>query len=188
MQNNNRNDYLVPTSFLCSPLFKKGGTFNNHNELELVEILKKEPFYFDMLHFLGEETNRAPWMNPELVIPAVMEQWKNIMPSLQKAFTDQETGLRKEEDMVHSISLFIVSLYWTNHMPVPSLKPAEMMISALPLKPVNCEERLFFIINKPSGYHSFIQLKQLFNEFEKMFSKSLAIQRFNQTKRIIPTE
>ncbi|WP_299094134.1 YpoC family protein [uncultured Metabacillus sp.] len=188
MQKNNRNEYLVPKSFLCSPFFKEDGLFSNYNGIDFEEILKKEPFYFDMLHVLGEELNEKPWMNPERTIPTVIEQWTKIMTSLHKAFTNREKGLQKEENMIHSISLFVISLYWANQKPVSSLLPAEMMISQLPLKPANCEERLSFIINKPSGYHSFIQLQQLFSEFEKMFSKSLAIKRFNHSKRIPPIE
>jgi hypothetical protein len=52
-----------------------------------------------------------------------------------------------------------------------------MILSDLQRKPVNCEERLLFVINKPTQYHSFVQLQQLFDELEKIYYKAQTVKR-----------
>ena len=42
----------------------------------------------------------------------------------------------------------------------------------LKVQPVNFMERYSFIIKKPSNYHSYIQLAQLYIEIEKLYVKN----------------
>ena len=43
----------------------------------------------------------------------------------------------------------------------------------LKVQPVNFMERYSFIIKKPSNYHSYIQLAQLYIEIEKLYVKMI---------------
>ncbi|HHY73204.1 MAG TPA: hypothetical protein GX497_08250 [Bacillus bacterium] len=47
----------------------------------------------------------------------------------------------------------------------------------LDVKPINCKERLSFLMESPSHYHSFIQLSELFTELEKQYRKKVASTR-----------
>ena len=47
----------------------------------------------------------------------------------------------------------------------------------LKVQPVNFMERYSFIIKKPSNYHSYIQLAQLYIEIEKLYVKKMITKR-----------
>ncbi|MGM0873956.1 MAG: YpoC family protein [Bacillota bacterium] len=178
MQDSNRDEYQVPESFLYSPFYAKGTMFKRHNhDLDFEDIVRKEPFYFDMLYLLNVELTEVPWENSERSVPFVIEQWKELKSQLYGGFTQRKTNKQNESALIYSLSLFIICLFWTNEAPVKSLHVKDMILFDLKRKPVNCEERLLFVINKPTQYHSFIQLQQLFEELEKIYYKAQAVMR-----------
>jgi hypothetical protein len=189
MLDNHSAEYQVPESFLVTPFFTKKTTFKKVDIVDFEDIIRKEPFYFDMLHFASNQLfNDPPWENSEVTVKVVIEHWKMLKPEIQLSYAKRKTNLQVESISIQSISLFLLALFWTNNSPIKSLNVKDMMISELNQKPVNCEERLLFILNKPSGYHSFIQLQQLFDELEKNFYKTLAIQRLKHKKEITANE
>ncbi|MBO1513823.1 YpoC family protein [Metabacillus bambusae] len=189
MLDNHSAEYKVPEAFLVAPFSTKRTTFKMVDIVNFEDIIRKEPFYFDMLHLASNQPcEDPPWKNSEVAVKAVIEQWKMLKPELQTSYAKRKTNLQVESASIQSISLFLLALFWSNHTPIKSLHVKDMMVSELNQKPVNCEERLLFILNKPSGYHSFIQLQQLFDELEKNFYKTLAIQRLKQKKEITANE
>lgn len=54
-------------------------------------------------------------------------------------------------------------------------------IDDLSIKPINCEERLSFLLERPAHYHSFIQLSELYEELEKQYKKHASIEQ-NKTR------
>ena len=177
MQLNNKSGFSVPESFLIEPFYSEPKMINFFNNGALDEMLKIEPFYFDMLELIKITVNEMPWNNIEHSVPLVISHWKKTKLQLQEKFAGKRFSVKNETISMHGISLFIICLFWTNERSVKSLEVKEMMIAELKHKPINCEERLLFIINKPSLYHSFIQLDQMFKELEKIFYKTLAIKR-----------
>lgn len=190
MLDNHSTEYKIPESFLVVPFATKRTTFKKLDMVDFEDILRTEPFYFDMLHLVSNQlSEEPPWENPEITVKAVIKQWKMLEPDLQISYAKRKTYLEDESVSIQSISLFLLALFWANNTPIKSLNVKEMMVvSELNQKPVNCEERLLFILNKPTGYHSFIQLQQLFAELEKNFYKTLAIQRLKQKKEITSNE
>ncbi|WP_338789338.1 YpoC family protein [Metabacillus sp. FJAT-53654] len=189
MLDNHDTEYKIPESFLVAPFSTKRTTFKKLDMVDFDDILSKELFYFDMLHLVSNQLSKdPPWENSEITVKAVIQQWKMLEPDLQISYAKRKPNLEVESVSIQSISLFLLALFWANNTPIKSLNVKEMMVSELKLKPVNCEERLLFILNKPTGYHSFIQLQQLFAELEKNFYKTLAIQRLKQKKEITAYE
>jgi hypothetical protein len=189
MFDNDRAEYQVPETFLVAPFFTKRKTFKKVELVDFEDIIRREPFYFDMLYFANNRLcEDHPWENSEVTVKAVIEQWKMLKPELQISYAMRKANLQVESISIQSISLFLLALFWTNNSPIKSLNVKDMMVSELNQKPVNCEERLMFILNKPTGYHSFIQLQQLFDELEKNFYKTLAIQRLKHKKEITANE
>jgi hypothetical protein len=184
-----RNAYQVPESFRYAPFYSTGKSFTcNDHYVELEHKVKAEPFYFDMLYLVGEKLTEIPWEQSERSIPIVFKQWKELKSQLQEGFTQRKSSKHNESALIHALSLFIVCLFWTNETHVKGLHVKNMMISDLILKPVNCEERLAFVIDKTTQYHSFVQLQQLFDELEKIFHKGQAIKRMKHEKGITLTE
>ena len=64
-------------------------------------------------------------------------------------------------------------VYWLNDKPVHSLNEMQVNTNKLEVQPVNFMERYSFIIKKPSNYHSYIQLAQLYIEIEKLYVKKM---------------
>ena len=68
-------------------------------------------------------------------------------------------------------------VYWLNEQPVHSLNEMQINTNKLKVQPVNFMERYSFIIKKPSNYHSYIQLAQLYIEIEKLYVKKMITKR-----------
>lgn len=177
MQLNNKSVFSVPESFLIEPFYNEPKRIRFFNHVPLDEILKIEPFYFDMLELIKITVNERPWNNMVQSVPLVISHWEKTKLQLQENFAKKTFSIKNEALSIHGISLFIICLFWTNEKSVKSLEVKEMMIAELKCKPINCVERLLFIINKPSQYHSFIQLDQMFKEHEKIFYKTVALKR-----------
>jgi hypothetical protein len=58
-----------------------------------------------------------------------------------------------------------------NEVVILNLENLQIEINKMPIKPLNFQERLAFILNQPNHYHSFIQLTGLYEEIEKQYYK-----------------
>ncbi|KAA0550223.1 hypothetical protein FZW96_02485 [Bacillus sp. BGMRC 2118] len=133
------------------------------------------PFIFDLLEYEEIDTYK-PWLSQEESVPSLFTEWERDKQQLTELYS-----LRKRKEArptsLKCISLFFMALYWTNEKSVQSVNELDEHISKLKIKPVNCVERLSYIINAPDHYHSFIQLTQLFDELNKQFHKSIFMQQ-----------
>ncbi|WP_226666829.1 YpoC family protein [Metabacillus litoralis] len=171
MQN---NQLKIPEEFLFPPFHKKDVELITLNDkVQLLENIENEPFYYDILFIYNQEAPK-PWENPSEVLPGIFEYQKFLSCAMKENFK-----LRKpnEDLMIKLLSVFLLSLFWVNKQPIKNLELKNMFINELSKKPVNCEERLHFIIKKPTQYHAFIQLQQLFIEIEKIFAKVVALKQ-----------
>ncbi len=176
MQNKNIA-WKIPTSFYHAPFFPDRDRFHQLKITEISQVLTDEPFYFDMLYNLKEKIEVHPWDNPKDFVSIVFDEWKRVKVMARESFKQRGKSNDSEHILVHCVSLFFVCLYWLNNKPVPGLNPTNLGLALLQRKPVNCEERLLFIISKPTQYHAFIQLEQLFGECEKLFAKAIALKQ-----------
>lgn len=165
--------YKVPDSFQFAPFYFKDSVFKEFAEIKNAEeMINIEPFYFDMLHQLNIELLHVPWNSPERYVPFVLEQWKKLNSIIISGYKNRNTN---KSAIIHALSLLTICLFWSNGKPVKSLHVKNMRISELKYKPVNCEERLRFVFQKPTQYHSYVQLQQLFTELEKIFSTAQVV-------------
>lgn len=184
-----RKVYQIPKSFRYAPFYSTDASFIcDDHDVDLEKQLKIEPFYFDMLYLVGEKVTEAPWEHAERSIPIVFEQWKELNLQLQEKFTQRKSNKQNEAAFIHALSLFIIGLFWTNETYVKGLHVKNTVLSSLIQKPVNCAERLSFVIDKPTQYHSFIQLQQLFDELEKIYHKGQAIKQMKSKQGVTRME
>ncbi|MFD2445822.1 YpoC family protein [Bacillus sp. CGMCC 1.16607] len=103
----------------------------------------------------------------------LLDQWSELKLKLIQLFENRD---RKNTlgPMQEGIDLFLNFLSWSNDIVRDDLS---MNYSALHWKPVNVNERLEFIKQRPNLYHSFIQLVELMSEQEKQYRKKIAIKK-----------
>ena len=146
------------------------------NTISLEDVLCQHYFLYDIAVYLRMKDFYEPWKHSEQSIPLLLKSWEGKKEELKMIFGDRDRRMAKEP-MIRSISYFICFLFWGNQLSVPYLKNINQAIVQLKCKPINIEERLAFIYSKPDYYQSFIQLSQLFEEFEKQYYKLLILKR-----------
>jgi hypothetical protein len=169
--------YKIPDVFRGKPFFQSQTHFVVLYK-EIKEILLEEPFYFDMLSLhRKQDLEKSPWNHPEESVPVLFNIWKQMMLKVREGFKKRDKSDLQKKSLLKCLSLYIVCLHWMNRRSVQTNKVNAMSINTMLFKPVNCEERLQFIINNPYQYHAFVQLEQLFGELEKSFYKALAMNK-----------
>lgn len=101
-------------------------------------------------------------------IPILLAEWekdKELLAELHRNRDQKNILTIMEKD----IGLFLRFLFWSNDKPVSLQEPFPYY--QFEYKPFNIEERLAFIISRPTLYHSFRQLSELMVEQEKAFVK-----------------
>ena len=78
--------------------------------------------------------------------------------------------------MKKGIVLFLSILFWSNKTSV-HLDNLEEEIRELAYKPVNADERISYILNRPNTYPAYMQLKSLMDEQKKMVAKLIALKK-----------
>lgn len=133
-------------------------------------------FAYEMLFYSGEEVVHPPWNHRRKMVKDVIAAWNEEEGILIECFRSRDKSVHLH--LKKGIALFYMLLFWSNSVPVV-LRDWQYYIENLSLKPVNAEERLSFIRQNPKLYHSFVQLKELFQEQHKQIAKDMAI---NKTK------
>ncbi|NPC92834.1 hypothetical protein HOO54_11475 [Bacillus sp. WMMC1349] len=154
------NDLLLDT-------FAKTLREKNIDSQETRAILLGNPLYFD---FTLEEGAVKPWEHPQEWVPLLFQTWEERKKQLLPVFQTRKSRCSQDE-MLTGVCCFIASLYWTMGKPVTTLAWKTLIQENFPAKPINWAERLEFILLKPTQYHCFIQLDELFTEMKKQFYK-----------------
>jgi hypothetical protein len=106
-------------------------------------------------------------------VSLLLERWKEIKVDLTELFKD-----RKQKEtmalMLEAIEIFEKFLLLSNEVETDN---SFFLETDLKCSPINVTERLAFIKNRPSLFHSFAQLSELMNEQEKQYHKQLAIKK-----------
>ncbi|MCM3718895.1 YpoC family protein [Fictibacillus phosphorivorans] len=98
----------------------------------------------------------------------VFNEWKETNPFITECFKNRDRN-RAKKPMEYSFKQFIRALFYGNKM----MTDERMVINwkdnlkNLDRLPVNAKERLSFIEEQLDHYQSFIQLSELFSEWEK---------------------
>ncbi len=160
----------VPAELKFALFFSEQSVMIDVNELKAW----KKPYTFtqfpyDFAFFQGIEAYQ-PWAYAEKHVSVLLTEWKAIELECQTLFSERKAKMTLEP-MKEGLSLFFTLIYWIHKKPV-ELAEWEGKVNELPIKPVNVVERLAFIVRRPTLYHSFIQLSELFHELEKHYVKS----------------
>ncbi|PWA12337.1 hypothetical protein DCC39_05915 [Pueribacillus theae] len=95
---------------------------------------------------------------------SILEQWEMREGVIEELFKkrDSEKAL---DLMLIGIKLYFLALFLANQRQFSknSIIHWQEQITDFSVKPLNLEERLTYIVNNPDHYHSYFQLKQLFD-------------------------
>lgn len=130
------------------------------------------PFIYEAAFFSGIDALK-PWDVAEQCVPVIFNEWKKVKQNLLDFYENRDSR-GAVLPMKKAIGLFLEAVYWSNHVPV---KLNGMSLEKLKVKPINADERLEFIMNRPGLYNSFKQLSELMAEQEKQFVKHMAIKK-----------
>ncbi|MEC1672104.1 YpoC family protein [Bacillus mojavensis] len=140
---------------------------------DIKEALRVNPLCFD---FSETTQDILPWENSAKYVPYLFQVWEETKESLLPVFQTRKSRC-DQNDMLKGIVCLLVSFHWTAGERVMSLNWSELTKKSFPAKPINWAERVEFILLKPTQYHCFIQLDELFTEMKKHFYKHHAMKR-----------
>jgi hypothetical protein len=98
----------------------------------------------------------------------IFNEWKEKSPFIAGCFKNRDRNKAKEP-MIYFFQQFLMLLFWGNKKTanLQDLIKWKEHLKELDRLPVNAIERLSFIEEQPDHYQSFIQLSELFSEWEK---------------------
>ncbi|ARK30351.1 YpoC family protein [Halalkalibacter krulwichiae] len=160
----------LPKSFQVDPFYQQSISNVPSSSKSLRDILNLYPFYYDITE---EQTY---WVEPNhYIIQELLDWWEEEEPKLKAYYQERDT--KKARTLIITMSaVFIDLLFWINHQKVPGLIEIDFKIEELPYKPVNCNERIHYVISSPSQYHAYIQLNALFNEIKKIYARKRVLE------------
>ncbi|WP_273126007.1 YpoC family protein [Metabacillus sp. HB246100] len=167
------NYMMIPSSFNLYK-DKEQRKLYPTTDTDFLEVIRDEPFYFDIFYALEWKRTMRPWENPKEYLPIILEE-RQEQTTIIEDFYKKRGKENITDRMLYYLSLFLLTLFYLNYKPVKSVIPQSMNLHELKRKPMNCEERLEYIMRKPSQYHAYIQLDQLFIELEKIYYKAIAM-------------
>ncbi|ADU30177.1 hypothetical protein Bcell_1915 [Evansella cellulosilytica DSM 2522] len=164
----NKKLWKVPEAFVLSPFYGKGAEITISNDVDFVQ---GDLFHYDIRLALNCANNtEQPWDNLQTLILKVKNLWLNEgLPTLTQCFHERNRN-KARPYMLYYLSLYIQTMIWLQERPVYTLNAIQEQLNHLPYAPMNIRERISFILNSPDHYHSFITLKQLFEESHKKWT------------------
>ncbi len=138
-------------------------------------------FRYDIAYHYGHPAIK-PWENREPAVQSVVQEWKAVTGDIQTFFKDRNSEAALP-NMVKGLQLYTMLLFWGNGKPVV-LQDLFAALNELSIKPANIKDRLSFIMEKPTLFHSYIQLGELFNESEKQLMKDIVVAKIKSQRKI----
>lgn len=119
----------------------------------------------DLIQFF--HTHHPP-KDVNVTIDILFEKWNERVNKLEKLYENRDSE-KAFEPMCKGIVSFLYALFITNDRAVEEidLHNWKEIAKSFIVQPVNTGERLTFIIEHPTQYHSFIQLNLLYKELIK---------------------
>jgi hypothetical protein len=116
-----------------------------------------------------------PWQDFASIQADLWAAWAEAAEQAEERLAKRQT---KEIGpyMKKGIVLFLSILFWSNKTSV-HLDNLEEEIRELAYKPVNADERISYILNRPNTYPAYMQLKSLMDEQKKMVAKLIALKK-----------
>jgi hypothetical protein len=161
---NDKNQYQIPSELKYDGFWE---SFYSTYEKED----RRLPFYEEVAFYTGGSL-RKPWQVEDECIPQLLKKWETLKEELDKLYQNRDTN-GVILPMKQAIALLVQFIYWANGEPARLDRIKKL--NELTYKPVNATERLEFILVRPSLYHSFMQMAELFEEMGKLYQKKKAM-------------
>ncbi len=171
----------IPHRF-CHPVVYKKGTIISVVRDKTTDL--RVPFLADILYMEGL-TDRFPPDHAARDIPVMLNQWTSIKEILADKFEQRQLN-GAEEEMRFGIAFAIQWIHWMNGKTVDMENIQHF--DQWKVHPVNCSERIQFILSRPVLYHSYVQLCELIEELEKQFYKLIAIKGIRKAPSAVNKE
>lgn len=163
----------IPNSFQLQPFYQQDWIPSPNLRNSFNEICKEVPFYYDLVE------DQKYWNSKHDILPVLFKWWAEEEEALTTLFHERNF-IPAKPIMITMIAAFIDCLYWMNDRKLLGLNQLKEDLSMLQFKPVNCEERLEFVLLNPGRYHSFTQLRALFLESKKIYAKIKVLEQESQ--------
>lgn len=146
---------------------------------EKKDILRINPLAFDLSSepLLDEQ----PWQKTEEFVPLMFDLWNELKDHMLPRFQTRKSRC-EEDDMLQGIVSMIAMFYWIKGEKLQTVDWEEIKQQTFPVAPINWTERLEFILLKPTQYHCFIQLDELYTELKKQYGKYEALRKLKQNR------
>lgn len=148
---------------LIHPLFYANNAVISVLPNDLVEFSSHLYFLYDAAFYADMEAIK-PWEKPEIFLPKLMEEWTGLQQSLQHYFSNRDK-VAAAEPMRQGIGICLMYVFWMNSVPVNFKQIGNL--GGCKHSPMNADERIAFILNRPAAFQSYVQLSQLMKEMEK---------------------
>ncbi|SDH42203.1 YpoC family protein [Alteribacillus bidgolensis] len=163
-------ELVIPKELAKEPFYTTQTTVSLTEEEAAKENILYIPFMAEILWY-NNKLASPPWNNPLKYIPIIQKEWERDLKMLNSLYEERN---RKDAKplMIKHIASLMNAIWWMNRRKVPAAACQDVKKTAheLPKIPVNAGERLVFLLETPDHYHSFVQLKELFNESKKQFA------------------
>ncbi|WP_227936233.1 YpoC family protein [Alkalihalobacillus deserti] len=160
---------IIPDSFQVQPFYYQKTIYLPDLNRSFKDICRAVPFYYDMVE------EEIFWKNKHDIIPVIFEWWNEEEQTLTSLYRERNSKKAKPI-MITMIAAFIDCLFWMNNKKLTGLNQLKEALAPFKFKPVNCVERLDFLLLNPSQFHSFTQLRALFLEMKKIYAKMKVIE------------
>ncbi|UJM26097.1 hypothetical protein L2D31_10200 [Bacillus aerophilus] len=146
---------------------------------EKKDMLRINPLAFDLSSepLLDEQ----PWQKTEEFVPLMFDLWNELKDNMLPRFQTRKSRC-EEDDMLQGIVSMIAMFYWMKGEKLQTVDWEEIKQQTFPVAPINWTERLEFILLKPTQYHCFIQLDELYTELKKQYGKYEALRKLKQNR------
>ncbi|WP_052352813.1 YpoC family protein [Neobacillus dielmonensis] len=104
----------------------------------------------------------------ETAAKRILKEWADMKHNLERLFRERDFK-NVDAMMKQGIGLFIRFLYITNGQDDQPASRQPIPYQEFSVIPINLEERLEFVRNRPNLFHSYRQLSELMVELEKLF-------------------
>jgi uncharacterized membrane protein (UPF0127 family) len=157
--------------FHIKPFYGKEDTIIFDPDSSITDYLK-EPFLIDM--YFEKLNISEPWRDNKESVEMLYKMWKENEKSIAMLFQERKKEISCRY-MREYTAIFIEFLFWSNNMRVNKLIDLSKTLMKLEVSPVNCTERLNYILENYNQFQSFIQLQQLFEEAYKSYQLHIAL-------------
>lgn len=146
---------------------------------EKKDMLRINPLAFDLSSepLLDEQ----PWQKTEEFVPLMFDLWNELKDNMLPRFQTRKSRC-EEDDMLQGIVSMIAMFYWIKGEKLQTVDWEQIKQQTFPVAPINWTERLEFILLKPTQYHCFIQLDELYTELKKQYGKYEALRKLKQNR------